>query len=463
MSDNTGAGHSSKPGAPLGVSGAPVLQLDSDPHAPSLDRAEGRRERERALQHISESGMVPPAASATPEPAAPGLVICAKTPREFDLTPADLDIWSPAFPSADLVHQAAEFLPERDNWDGSEGPRPQILIAPGCVTITWPDAARRERTIEREQTRKRRQADEMAAYFAEHGEFPDDPDPSRVIIGWSRKSRSNFVHRLCQLDYAPMLNDKTRIAAMITLTYPGDWLTVAATGRAVKKHLEAFKMRYERAWGTKPMGIWKLEFQRRGAPHFHILMVPCHGFAGQHRKGKQRNGVGDGLTFQHWLSAVWADIVAHPDPVQRMKHEAAGTGLDFAEGLRASDPRRVAVYFLKHGQASAKEYQHVVPEEWQEPGKGPGRFWGYWGLEPVVAGREVEPGTAVQAARILRRWAASQGTTRQVRVPRVDTKTGRVRFRSVRRPVRRMPAGAGWVAVNDGAAFGSALARALKL
>lgn len=464
MSENAAAGHPDTQGAPLGVSGAPVLQASPGrPHTPATDRAEGRRECGRASEKQAHDVLVSPAASATPEPDAPGLVICAKTGREFSLTTADQGIWSPAFPSAELVHQAAEFLPERDNWDGHEGPRPRILIAPGSVTITWPDAARRERTIEREQKRRRIHADEMAAYFAEHGEFPEDPEPSRVIMGWSRKSRANFVHRLCQLDYAPMLSDPFRIGAMVTLTYPGDWLTVVPTGQVAKEQLKAFRKRYERAWGETLRTIWKLEFQRRGAPHFHILLVPPHGRAGEHRAGKQRAAVGDGLQFRQWLSAVWADIVAHPDPVQRMKHEAAGTGLDFAEGLRASDPRRVAVYFLKHGQASAKEYQHIVPEAWQEPGKGPGRFWGYWGLEPVVAGREVEPGTAVQAARILRRWAASQGTTRQVRVQRVDTKTGRVRYRSVRRPVRRLSAGAGWVAVNDGAAFGSALARALSL
>jgi hypothetical protein len=338
------------------------------------------------------------------------------------------------------------------------------MIGPGCITISRPDLARHERTRERAAERHRQEVARLAAHLDEYGEFPDDRRESgREIVAWSAKSRSNFVHVMCELDYAPMFANPFRIAAMVTLTYSGDWLTVAPHGKAAKRHLEAFKVRYQRAWGERLIGVWKLEFQRRGAPHFHLLIVPPHGKAGEHRTGRQRAAAGDGLPFRQWLSIVWADIVAHPDPVERMKHEAAGTGLDFAEGLKATDPKRVAVYFLKHGGASAKEYQHIVPEAWQAPGKGPGRFWGYWGLERVTAGREVDPATAVQAVRILRRWSKAQGVTRQVSVERVDTKTGRVRARRVRRPVRRLTAGAGWVAVNDGAAFGTQLACALAL
>lgn len=357
----------------------------------------------------------------------------------------------------------------RTPWQGQEGPRPRIMISAGCVTVSRPDLARHERTREREQERARQTADHLARYYAEHGCWPDDPEPSREITAWSRKSRANMVRTLCSLDYGPMLADPHRLPAMITLTYPGDWLTVAPDGRSVKRHLDALRLRYRRAWGEPITALWKLEFQRRGAPHFHLLMVPPHGIAGSVRQAqakRQRPAVGDGMTFRAWLSATWADVVDHPDPVQRMRHEVAGTGVDHAEGMRASDPKRVAVYFLKHSSPSmggSKEYQHRVPVEWQAPGKGPGRFWGYWQLEPHAAGREVEPVDAIRAARILRRWAAAQGTTREVRVPRADAATGRLRWRTVRRPVRRLSGGTGWVAVNDGASMGTQLGRALQV
>lgn len=385
-------------------------------------------------------------------PAAQGLVICAKTGRDDDQGEDDWspgELWSPAFPSADLVSLAADLLPRAPRWDGIEGPRWHVTVGPGCVAIGSTDRAKQERTAQRESEAARIDADVLAAWLLERGEFPEDPDPSREITGWSRKSRANMVRSLCELDYAPLFGDPTRLLAMVTLTYPGDWLTVAPNGKAVKDHLRRFRKRYRRAWEEDFACVWKLEFQRRGAPHVHMLCRPPHG----HTKGR---------TFREWLSWAWADVVAHPDPVQRMKHEAAGTAIDWNEGLRSTDPRRVAVYFTKHGAFAAKEYQHCVPEAWQEPGQGPGRFWGYWGLAKATRGVEVSPQTAVEAARIVRRWARAQGTTRQVLAPRVNHETGQVRYRKQRRRVDRLRSGRGWVSVNDGPAFASQLARWLN-
>ncbi|BBH67086.1 hypothetical protein ACTI_37710 [Actinoplanes sp. OR16] len=388
---------------------------------------------------------------------AEGLVTCVRTARLF--TPPPPARWEPAFPTPELVSFAVDLLPRRDAWDGHEGPRPRILIAPGCIAIERPDLAKKERAQERERRRRQVAADLAAAHYLAHGEYPDDPEPSREVTSWSRRSRARMVRRMCELDYAPLLADPERVPAMVTLTYPGEWQTVAPDGKALKAHLTTFRLRWKRAWGAAPVGVWKLEFQRRGAPHVHILTVPPHGVARTPRRGVRP--VGAGMAFTAWLSATWADVVNHPDPVQRMRHERAGTGVDFAEGLRARDPRRVAVYFTKHGTFADKEYQHIVPEEWRKPGHGPGRFWGYWELKTAVSGVEVTPDVQIAAARVLRRWARAQGTTRRVVVPRVDTTTGRLRLRPVRRRVKRLASGSGWVSVNDGAAFASQLARYL--
>lgn len=402
-----------------------------------------------------------------------GLVICAKTGRTSETPrsrrsrePHELGpdllgrIWRPRFPSADLVGAAAAMLPRADRWLGDEGPRWYITVAPGAVRVSTIDRARWERTAEREQEATRKLVDYLARYLDREGEFPADPKPSREIIGWSRKSRANMVRTLCELDYEPFFTDPSRPLAMLTLTYPGDWETVAPDGKAVKRHLAAFRRRYERAWGEPLIAVWKLEFQRRGAPHFHILMRPPQGQAaipGARARSDAR--VGAGLDFRRWLSEVWADIVGHPDPEERRRHRLAGTGIDWNEGLRATDPRRVAVYFTKHGSFAAKEYQHCVPEAWREPGRGPGRFWGYWHLERATRGAEVSPADGIAAGRILRRWARAQGVTRELSVPRVDQRTGTVRYRTVRRPAVRLPGNRGWVSVNDGAAFGATLAR----
>lgn len=373
-----------------------------------------------------------------------------------------------------MLDAAAALYESLPVWDGHEGPRARITIAPGAVGVQRRDLARRERTGEREIERTRKVVDELAGELNRNGEFPDPPAPRREITGWSRKSRANMVKALCEIDYLPMFRSVAAVPAMVTLTYPGDWLTVAPNGAAVKRHLQEFFHRYRRAWGTDLLAVWKLEFQRRGAPHFHLMCVPPKGKA-----HSRSDAVGSGLPFKQWLSVVWADIVDHPDPIEHLNHLAAGTGVDYAEGARLSDPRRAAIYFTKHGSFSAKEYQHCVPDAWTGPGDGPGRFWGYRQMERVPRAVEVSPRDAQQAARLIRRWARAKGITQEVRAPRVRggrvipkehevvglagaqlvESRGRVRHRRSRRRVDRMRNGAGWVSVNDGAAFASQLAR----
>lgn len=413
---------------------------------------------------------------------APGLVICAKTRR---------DLWRD-FPSPDLVSAAAGAfvgigppsalaraalgrgaspLSRRGDSRSSLAPglRPQIVVAPGCVAVEWHDWRLRDWSDQRAVDRREAELEARLETLRNGGELPEEQESQREIIGWSRRSRARMVRALCELDYGP-LAEQDGLPAMLTLTYPGDWITVAPNGKAAKKHLSAFRLRFRRAWGRDLVAVWKLELQRRGAPHYHILFAVPQGVA--------KNG----MTWKQWASWAWADVVAHPDPIERMNHEGAGVNTSIAEGLRMSDPRRAAVYFTKHGAYAAKEYQHNVPDEWAQPGQGPGRFWGYWGLQRVRAVVEVGEAVAVAVARTMRRWARAQKTTREVRVRRSArteeqalvlaapymTREGYSRpvplpkagrYRKVRRPVKRLAHGAGWLSVNDGPAFAYALSR----
>lgn len=389
---------------------------------------------------------------------------------------------------------------------GTEGFRPRIVIGPGCIALERSDQARADRAREREARRVEIDVDLMVSVLLAGEELPDDPEPTRSITEWSSRSRSRMTRRLCELDYAPFYADPTRVPALLTLTYPADWLTVVPNGKVLKAHLKVFRKRFIRAWVEGMWSVWKLEFQRRGAPHIHFLMLPPHGNAGDVPRARHEAElaewerakaagadpgmkprfraaeVGDGLNFKQWLSAAWADIVDHPDPEERRKHEAAGTNVDFAEGLRHTDPKRIAVYFTKHGTFAAKEYQNTVPEEWREPGMGPGRFWGYWGLDRAICAQEIEVPTYFEAARTLRRYAAAQGTTRRAKVwrttggianseyPEVQGLAGAAyaeerpkgRYRYARRRVQRFGHTSGFLSVNDGPGMASALHRALS-
>jgi hypothetical protein len=470
------------------------------------------------------------AAASTPaESSSPGgLVPYAITVRDHEKVPdwSAEGLWKPAFPGPELVGAAADLLPSIQDASGrsvtlSESPRWEVVVSPGVIRVRTRDYARAERAIERRRAHDRAEANMAATFLAEGKEVPELLPTRGTIVAWSPKSRARLVARLSDLDYTRLygryrtctacstdydaqldrcpacrsyrsvLTDRShRLPAMITLTYPGDWVTVAPTAETVKRHLWALCKRYARAWDERLIGPWKLEFQARGAPHFHLSTTPPMGFT---TVTDPETGQSIEVDFRRWLSITWADIVAHPDPEQRRKHRAAGTGVDYAEGIRLTDPRRMAVYFAKYGTAGRKDYQHHVPREWLtsalicdecgreypedrdecpdcgcldaeliDTGGGPGRFWGYRGLRPILAIRQVAPAVGIAAGRVLRRWYRAKRLTKQITVQRVERTTGRIQYRRCRKRKQLLAHNRGFVIVNDGPAMASQLARYLN-
>ena len=345
-------------------------------------------------------------------PDSPGLVICDITSRDTG--------YAPRFVTRKALARAAEALPARVS--EVEGHNYALELSPGAIRVTRRGGA-------------------------SSSSRPGPPRKRRAIESWSPKSRARMVARLCTLDYSTMFQDAARVPAMITLTYPGDWQQVAPNSRTVKRHLKVLRARYERKWGEPLAGVWKVEFQKRGAPHVHILAAPPMGAA-----------------FRSWLSETWAEVVDHPDQSEKAKHRVAGTGVDYAKGLRAFDAKRVAVYFSKHGSAGygSKEYQNRVPALWLDAGDV-GRFWGYWILRPAIERVEVTEHDALLTARLLRRWSRANSKSRVVVVDRVCRRTGVVKRRRVRRRApARISGRLGFVSVNDGAALGTELGRYLR-
>lgn len=387
-----------------------------------------------------------------------------------------------------------------------EGPRYYVSFSPGRVRVWTKDPARADRTENRQRELQTKAADALGTFVAdqldEGAEAFEAPEtaPSREVTEWSAKSRNNMQAQYSDLDFRPMFPDiedptaQARMPAIFTATYPRCWQTVAPNGKAVKAHMKAFRKRYERQFGEPLRCIWKLEFQARReyvyrdgeqvrnwcgceecieledgrAPHLHML-ITC--------PPADVMSLGD---FRAWLSTTWADVVAHPDPVEYAAHLAAGTRLDLYEGGRAADPKRVTCYFSKHGGASGKEYQHIVPKRWQQPGQGPGRFWGHWGLEKKTVTVQVTPEVGEEAGRLVRRHSRAQRVTRQVHTtgykrgrpdsvyPEVIGLAGAQfmanhtpRKRTYRTRAVRAKQGRGWSVVNDGAVMAVKLARAL--
>ena len=443
------------------------------PRVPEAAKAAGRESGSGRSDGGSGVGRVPAGTN--------GLVICAKSVRDSvgDGVDAELsaaDALGLRFPSPDLVASAAALFERAQPWAHErdrlvmepESGRFRITIGPGVVRLGWTNPVRAEKASERAVKRHRLDVATEVDCIKAGRDVPNPP--GRAITEWSRKSRAAMCRTFAELDYTPLV-ECGRVPAMVTLTYPGDWESVAPDGASVKRHMMLWRKRFQREWGEPARYIWKLEFQRRGAPHIHLWMAPPHADGRSGRK------------FRDWLSQEWADIVDHPDAEQRARHLLAGTAVDILNGLRACDPKRLAIYFTKHSspnQLGDKKYQHIVPKAWRQPGHGPGRFWGVYGLQRATAVVEIAQDAYLTARRIIRRWSRSQAIygdcTRRfptavvpriarVAVRRVDSQTGKVCHRRVRG--RRLVCNqgglaGGYVLVNDGPAFASQLAAALS-
>ncbi|BBB40168.1 hypothetical protein MASB_07340 [Mycobacteroides abscessus subsp. bolletii BD] len=467
------------------------------PRAPEARRAAGRESGSGRLDNGHGAGHTTAAEGG-------GLVICAKNVRTPDAEVPGAREWRAVdalgmrFPSPEMVASAAALFDKALPWASDRGRlgtepesgRFRIAVGPGVIRLGWTNPVRAAKASQRALARheldvadwqhrindllaKASRLDARAVVTVSRRSLTDIAPgrTGRVITNWSRKSRSAMCRTFAELDYTPLV-ESGRIPAMVTLTYPGDWETVAPDGASVKRHMVLWRKRFHREYGEPPRYIWKLEFQRRGAPHIHLWITP-----------PLSPGKSD-LPFATWLSETWADIVDHPDTEQKTRHRLAGTAIDILSGLRACDPKRLAIYFTKHSSPNShgdKEYQHIVPEAWQQLGKGPGRFWGIYGLHKATAVVEIAQDTYLTARRIIRRWSRSQATyadnssrfpaavvprTAHRIVQRNDRSTGEISYRRVR---RRRPLchqgglNGGYALVNDGPSFAVQLARATAI
>jgi hypothetical protein len=191
------------------------------------------------------------------------------------------------------------------------------------------------------------------------------------ITGFSSASRRRLF-KLC----AAIPWDVFGRSSFVTLTYPREF---TLDGERVKRDLDTFYKAVDYEYGT-PRGVWKMEFQRRGAPHFHIALA----------------GVEDSNEFRAWVSSTWYRIVGSGD----LRHLTAGTQV---QRLRENPAAYFAGYvgFTK----GSKEYQHYAPEGYEKLG----RYWGSWGVGPEWLSIELDPEQFVAFRRLASSWTRSHG------------------------------------------------------
>jgi hypothetical protein len=178
-----------------------------------------------------------------------------------------------------------------------------------------------------------------------------------------------MMRKLMKLDWEEIRSGKHSEVidgAFLTLTYPSvypkEW-------REWKDELRAFRERVRRQFGDEVSGLWKLEFQERGAPHFHVLVY-------------FPDGVSVGW-LRKWVSRSWYEVVGSGDP----KHLKAGTNVSRVYGQAGKLMRYLSKYMAKE----------------QATERPTGRIWGLWGSLPAGAVHTLEV-ELVEFMRRVRKW-----------------------------------------------------------
>lgn len=200
--------------------------------------------------------------------------------------------------------------------------------------------------------------------------------PRGDIYGLSAASRRRLLEVLMRTSW------ESYSFAFATLTYhfgydpsPDQW----------HSHLHHFLVALGREWGDTVKGwLWILEFQQRGAPHFHLIVQADRPL---------------GRPFRAWVADRWNRIAEPGDEV----HAKAGTSCDDVVLTEDGGTRQLMRYLAKYiGKAGQKQRIDRATGEVLPTGRMWGKTLTYLLYEEAVISLDAR-GRAVLARR-LRRW-----------------------------------------------------------
>jgi hypothetical protein len=195
------------------------------------------------------------------------------------------------------------------------------------------------------------------------------------ICEWSDSSRSNLHRQLKSL-----LNEAWDVSMFVGITYPAEF-PAPESHEIYKGHLRAFMARVRRKYPAVSF-FWKLEFQERGAAHFHLVLfgLPERSDAVQEE-------------WRTWSKKAWYDIVGSGD----RHHLKRGVTSDWVKSRRG---------------ASGYLAKYLGKDDQTRPGDFTGRYWGKHNEAalPVAALRKVAVSNAdsFKVRRVFRGLIKSQ-------------------------------------------------------
>jgi hypothetical protein len=131
----------------------------------------------------------------------------------------------------------------------------------------------------------------------------------------------------------------------VTLTYPADFTKDI---RKSKAQLKEYRRRFEIAYG-KVRAIWRLEYQERGAPHYHIMYFDP-----------------PFVSIKDWCT-MWDDVIHTP------AEERFGNSVDLKLITHRSGQKLIACYVGKY-------ISKVDERRLKDDSTHTGRYWGRWNI-----------------------------------------------------------------------------------
>ena len=209
-------------------------------------------------------------------------------------------------------------------------------------------------------------------YVPRGADVPVARGDRRAIGRFTERSRLKLLELVNSIDQHQL---DPRCVYLVTLTYPARFVSP----RESKRHLKMMLQRFTRAFGRVP-SFWKLEPQKRGAPHYHLLVFASSVAASDEQRG--------------WWASAWHEVAGQGDRRHLMWHLGkCGRG-----NRPCCEPIREWSGVVSY---AAKYLGKVITDVdgWQAPG----RYWGkcHFELLPVVVVRRACTRAAADG---LRRW-----------------------------------------------------------
>ena len=177
-----------------------------------------------------------------------------------------------------------------------------------------------------------------------------NPPLRGTVKGFSAASRRRMIEQCAKMGKA--------VPIFVTLTYGADYPEDPAIW---KKHLEYWGKRLVR-YDSSLSAIWRLEPQKRGAPHYHLLVYAAD--------GKRP------FLPHDWVAKSWSEVLGEYSNDEHLK---AGTRV---EALRSC--RGAAFYAAKY--CAKLPEDDDFPPEWDAAG----RLWGSFNKKRLPIAKQFE-------------------------------------------------------------------------